>query len=119
MVCEYASFHGDDTFSIVRGGIESWLLPRLPAQVAFTLLLVIPPGVLAPGQHELSFRLTTASGAATWAVQASVEVSNTRQPIRGIIPLEATIDAHGDAVIEVDCAGGRGQATIVFHGSPA
>lgn len=115
MVCEYASLHADDTFSVVRGGIDSWTLPQVPAQVAFVLLLVIPPGVLEPGEYELDFRLTTASGATTWAVQGRATVNDVRSAVRGTVALEATIDAVGTAVVEVACAGAVGRAMLEFR----
>jgi len=115
LVCEYATFHDDDTMSVVRGGIGWTPLASVPAQVSLTLVLVIPPGVLAPGEHELAFSLTTASGATTWSLQANATVLDARLPVRGIIPLDATIDAFGDAVVEVACAGAWGQAILTFQ----
>jgi len=103
------------TISVVRGGIGWTPLASVPAQVSLTLLLVIPPGVLAPGEHELSFSLTTASGATTWSLQASATVSDARLPVRGIIPLDAIVDAFGDALVEVACVGAWGQAILTFQ----
>lgn len=53
LVCEYATFHEDETLSVVRGGIGWTPLASVPAQVVLTLRLVIPPGILFPGEHEL------------------------------------------------------------------
>jgi hypothetical protein len=115
LACEYASLHADETFSVVRGGIDFWVLPTVPAPIALVLLLVIPGGVLPNGEHDLEFRLTTASGATVWSVQGRAKVKDVRFPVRGTHALEATIDAYGPASIEVSCGEARGRAMLEFR----
>jgi hypothetical protein len=115
LACEYVSLHADDTISVVRGGLDWWGLPQVPAQVSLVLMLVVPAGVLGPGEHDLRFRLTTASGAVTWVSEAKATVKDPRFSVRGAMGLLATIDSFGLATAEVACAAARGTATIDFR----
>lgn len=117
MICEYATKHSDETFSVVRGGIARWTLPQVPTGVSFALLLIIPPHTLTLGEHDLEFRLTTASGTTAWTNEGRASVRDARFSIHGTARLDATIDAFGPAIVEVTCSGARGHALLDFQES--
>jgi hypothetical protein len=112
LLCEYASIHSDGTMSMLRGGFEFWKVKATPAQLDCAVVLIIPAATLPQGEHEVAFRLTTASGAVTWTTLMTATVKNERYAIQGVLRLSATVDAFGPAVVEVSSGAAMGRVMI-------
>ncbi|HWB77768.1 MAG TPA: hypothetical protein VG755_22530 [Nannocystaceae bacterium] len=112
LLCEYASIHADGTLTIVRGGWQHWTVASVPASLECALVLVIPPNSLAAGEHDVRFRLTTASGATTWTTAMTATVKDARFAIHGTLALSAVIDTFGTTVVEVACGDAKGRVIL-------
>lgn len=85
LLCESATQHPDKTFSLLRGGIDTWSLPQFPATIHFSFVIIL----------EL---LSTEAGRNRTIELDVVDMDGNRQmkPIRipGDVPLQANVQKY-------------------------
>jgi len=100
ILCEFATIHSDSTFAIVRGGIEHWT-SALPLTIGLSVFVQVERAGLAVGKHDISMDVITPNGLTVGQVAAQLEVTNQEFPIRFVLPLQASIQSYGIAVVRI------------------
>jgi hypothetical protein len=115
MLCEYAAIHLDGTFSVVRGGLEFWNGPRLPAKLENSCLIIIEPNTLEKGEYPITAQLRNPTGLVLWEFSGEVAIHYPAFALRLVLPISASIQAYGDYELQVTVGGSSGTSPLRFE----
>lgn len=116
VVCESVVRNTDNTYQLVRYGIDRFPNPSLPFRLAATIFVECAPGELALGEHKVDFEMTApinhggvGSGVFT--------VTDESEPFRTSFPFDVPIDGPGVVLITVRAGAREASATVTIGAS--